>query len=201
MKPVSRVEGRAYPLGMANVDTDTIIPAEYLKTISRSGLGEHAFSAVRREPGNVFADPDCRGAPILIAGANFGCGSSREHAVWALLDLGILAIIAPGFSDIFAGNAFKNGMLTVELADDLVDRLLQVARRQPICIDLEAMTVTTTAGDRLAFSLDPFRRECLMKGIDEIGLTLASEAAIEQYEAKSDLLRWARPASFSERYV
>ncbi len=108
MKPVSTITGRAIPFGRKNVDTDVIISAEWLKTISREGLGEGAFASVRTEAGNVFDDPDFAGAPILIAGDNFGCGSSREHAAWALLDMGVTAVIAPGFSDIFAGNAFKN---------------------------------------------------------------------------------------------
>ncbi len=115
MTAITSVEGRAYPLGLKNVDTDVIIPAEYLKTITRLGLGSHAFETIRAQPGNVFDDPAYAGAPIIIAGDNFGCGSSREHAAWALLDLGVKAVIAPGFSDIFLGNAFKNGIITVTL--------------------------------------------------------------------------------------
>ncbi|MFM2237613.1 MAG: 3-isopropylmalate/(R)-2-methylmalate dehydratase small subunit, partial [Pseudomonadota bacterium] len=110
MQPISNVNGKAYPLGLKNVDTDIIIPAEWLKTISRSGLGKGAFQALRGVEGNVFDDPAYTGAPILIAGDNFGCGSSREHAAWAMADLGISAVIAPSFSDIFSGNAFKNGL-------------------------------------------------------------------------------------------
>ena len=113
MKAIRRVVGRAYPLGRKNVDTDVIIAARHLKTIKRAGLGQHAFETIRAESGNVFADPAYAGAPILIAGDNFGCGSSREHAAWALVDMGISAVIAPSFSDIFSGNAFKNGILTV----------------------------------------------------------------------------------------
>ena len=115
MNPVATVEGRAYPFGLKNVDTDVIIPAHYLKTITRIGLGAGAFETIRREAGNVFDDPAYAGAPILIAGDNFGCGSSREHAAWALTDMGVKAEIAPSFSDIFSGNAFKNGILTVVL--------------------------------------------------------------------------------------
>ena len=115
MRVVSPIEGRAYPLGLANVDTDLIIPASHLKTVSRSGLGACAFEMLRDTPGNLFADPIFHGAPILIAGDNFGCGSSREHAAWALTDMGIRAIIAPSFSDIFSSNAFKNGIATVVL--------------------------------------------------------------------------------------
>ena len=185
MKSVTAVEGRAYPLGRANVDTDIIIPAEHLKTIAREGLGRFAFAAIRAEPGNVFDDPAHAGAPILIAGDNFGCGSSREHAVWAMMDLGIEAVVAPGFSDIFASNAFKNGLVTVALPQAAVDRLMEVAKEQPIRIDLETMSVTTPYQDRFAFALDPFRRDCLMRGLDEIGLTLESEAAISAYEMRS----------------
>jgi len=185
VNPVTAVEGRAYPLGRANIDTDIIIPAAHLKTIAREGLGRFAFETIRAEPGNVFDDLAYAGAPILIAGDNFGCGSSREHAVWAMLDLGIEAVIAPGFSDIFASNAFKNGLVTVALPKAAVDRLMAVAKAQPIRIDLETMTVTTPYQDRFAFALDPFRRDCLMRGLDEIGLTLESEAAISAYEARS----------------
>jgi 3-isopropylmalate/(R)-2-methylmalate dehydratase small subunit len=185
MKGVTAVEGRALPLGRSNVDTDIIIPAEHLKTITREGLGRFAFETIRAEPGNLFDDPAFAGAPILIAGDNFGCGSSREHAVWAMLDFGIQAVIAPGFSDIFAGNAFKNGLVTVALPESAVDRLLAVAKEQPLRIDLETMTVTTPFQDRFAFVLDPFRRDCLMQGLDEIALTLREEAAIAAWEARA----------------
>ena len=182
MKPVIRVQGGAYPLGSANIDTDCIIAAEHLKTTSRTGLGAHAFAALRRGQRTVFDDPAYAGARILIAGANFGCGSSREHAVWALMDLGIAAVVAPSFSDIFAGNAFKNGLLTVAVDPSVVDRLIVVAQREPITIDLETMTITTPFQDRFEFELDPFRRICLLEGTDEIALTLAKEAAITAYE-------------------
>jgi len=188
MRGVAAVEGRAYPLGRANVDTDIIIPAEHLKTIAREGLGRFAFAAIRAEPGNVFDDPAFAGASILIAGDNFGCGSSREHAVWAMLDLGIKAVIAPGFSDIFASNAFKNGLVTAVLPQAAVDRLMAAAKDQPIRVDLETMNVTTPFQDRFAFAMDPFRRDCLMRGLDEIGLTLESEAAIAAYEARTSVL-------------
>ena len=176
--------GRAYPFGRANVDTDVIIPAEHLKTTTREGLGRHAFETVRAEPGNVFDDPAFAGAPLVIAGDNFGCGSSREHAVWALADMGVRAVIAPSFSDIFSGNAFKNGVVAAALPQDQVDRLLAVARDGgEVTVDLETMTVTTDRQDRFPFALDPFRRDCLMSGQDEIGLTLQSEAAIAAHEA------------------
>jgi 3-isopropylmalate/(R)-2-methylmalate dehydratase small subunit len=199
MRSVHRVEGRAIPLGLANIDTDIIIPASHLKTVSREGLGVHAFEALRAEPGNVFDDPRYRGAPILIAGDNFGCGSSREHAAWALLDMGIGAVIAPGFSDIFGGNAFKNGIVAVTLEPEAVERLLAIAPDHPICIDVEAMIVSAPTGETFTFTLDPFRRECLLKGVDEIGLTLSREAAIAAYEAKAPMLSWMVPRPSAER--
>ena len=184
MKAVDSIEGRAIPFGAKNVDTDVIIPAKWLKTISRAGLGKGAFETVRAEPGNIFDDPDYKGAPILIAGDNFGCGSSREHAAWALADLGIEAVIAPSFSDIFSGNAFKNGLLTVVLPQDAVDRLLEVAKTHPIHIDLDSQTVTTPFQDRFGFEIDPFRKHCLAEGLDEIGLTLALSDRIATYEGQ-----------------
>lgn len=183
MTPVRIVEGKAYPLGRKNVDTDVIIPAPYLKTISRIGLGRGAFESLRAEPGNVIDDPAYAGAPILIAGDNFGCGSSREHAAWALLDMGITAVIAPSFSDIFSGNAVKNGIVPVVLPQAAVDRLMEVAKDQPITVDLESCTVTTPFQDRFSFEIDPFRRDCLLGGLDEVGLTLAQDARISAFEA------------------
>ena len=184
MQPLDRVEGRAVPLGLKNVDTDIIIPAKWLKTISREGLGAGAFETLRAEPGNVIDDPTYAHAPVLIAGDNFGCGSSREHAAWALGDLGIRVVIAPSFSDIFSGNAVKNGILPVVLPQAAVDRLLAVAREGlPVTIDLETQTVTTPYQDRFTFALDPFRRECLLGGLDEVGLTMARSQAIAAFEA------------------
>ena len=183
MTPVTTIEGRAYAFGRANVDTDVIIPARWLKTITRSGLAMGAFESVRTEAGNVFDDPAFVGAPVLIAGDNFGCGSSREHAAWALDDMGIKAVIAPSFSDIFSSNAFKNGLLTVVLPQAAVDRLMEVAAAgDPIHIDLAAQTVTTRFQDRFAFDIDPFRKACLLEGTDEVGLTLASADRIATYE-------------------
>jgi len=182
MDKVSTIHGRAIPLGLKNVDTDVIIPAHWLKTVSREGLGEGAFETIRQTPGNPFDVEDFAGAPILIAGDNFGCGSSREHAAWAMLDMGLAAVIAPSFSDIFSGNAFKNGILAVELPQEQVDRLLEVAKNHPITIDLENQVVTTPFQDRFAFELDPFRKHCLLNGLDEIGLTLERDAAIENHE-------------------
>ena len=183
MDAVTQVSGRAYPWGAKNVDTDVIIPAHWLKTITREGLGQHAFETVRADPDNIFDDPRHAGSPILIAGDNFGCGSSREHAAWALADMGVKAVIAPSFSDIFSGNAFKNGIVTVVLPQDAIDRLLEAAEDQPITIDLETMTVTTPYQDRYPFPLDAFRRACLMEGLDEIGLTLARDTAISKFES------------------
>ena len=184
MQPVSQIEGRAIPLGRKNVDTDVIIPARWLKTITREGLGKGAFENLRAEPGNPFDDPRFERAPILIAGDNFGCGSSREHAAWALLDLGITCVIAPSFSDIFASNAFKNGVLTVVLPQDQVDRLLEVAQTDAIHVDLENQTVTTPFQDRFEFAIDSFRKHCLIEGLDEVGLTLKRGDAITAYETR-----------------
>jgi len=181
--PITTVSGRAYPWGAKNIDTDVIIPAHWLKTTTRKGLGRGAFETVRAVPGNVFDDPRYAGAPVLIAGDNFGCGSSREHAAWALADMGLRAVIAPSFSDIFSGNAFKNGIVPVVLPQQAVDRLLQAAVDGDVTVDLETMTVTTDYQDRFAFALDPFRRRCLMEGLDEIGLTLAQDTAISKFES------------------
>lgn len=184
MEPLIRVEGRAVPLGLKDVDTDIIIPAKWLKTISREGLGRGAFETIRAEPGNVFDDPAFAGANLLIAGDNFGCGSSREHAAWALGDMGIRVVIAASFSDIFSGNAVKNGILPVVLPQEAVDRLLEVAREGvAISVDLEHQTVTTPYQDRFTFALDPFRRDCLLGGLDEVGLTMARGQAISGFEA------------------
>ena len=184
MEPVNQVEGRAIPFGLKNADTAIIIPARWLKTVTREGLGRGAFEALRADPENVFDKPQFKGAPILIAGDNFGCGSSREHAAWALLDMGVKAVIASSFSDIFSGNAFKNGILTVVLPQEQVDRLMEVAETDPIAIDLEHQTVTTPFQDRFTFEIDPFRKYCLQGGLDEVALTLKRDAAIAAYEAR-----------------
>jgi 3-isopropylmalate dehydratase small subunit len=196
MEPVREVDGRAYPLGVKNVDTDMIIAAEWLKTVSRQGLGAGAFAALRREPGNVFDDPAYAGSPILIAGDNFGCGSSREHAAWALADMGVRAVIAPSFSDIFSGNAFKNGIVTVVLPQAAIDRLMAVAQTDTIHVDLDSQTVTTPFQDRFEFPMDPFRKHCLMNGLDEVGLTMAQGEAIASFEARDAQARpWLVPAA------
>ena len=191
MEAVRQVEGRAYPFGRKNVDTDLIIPAAWLKTVTREGLGRGAFEAVRTEPGNVFDDPEFAGAPIIVAGDNFGCGSSREHAAWALLDMGVKAVIAPSFSDIFAGNAYKNGIVTVVLPQDAIDRLMEVAQTDPVTIDVEAQTVTTPFQDRWRFEMDPFRKLCLVEGKDDVDITLESGDAISAFEARQrEILPW-----------
>ena len=184
MTPFSRVEGPAIPLGLANVDTDMIIAAVHLKTLSRAGLGRFAFETIRAKPGNMFDDPAYAGAPILVAGDNFGCGSSREHAAWALVDMGVRAVIAPSFSDIFAGNATKNGIALATLDPPQVERLLDAAKSGPLWVDLRSMEAGGHNGQPFPFTMDPFRRHCLLNGLDEIALTLASEAKIAAYEAR-----------------
>ncbi|WP_164118145.1 3-isopropylmalate dehydratase small subunit [Sphingorhabdus sp. Alg239-R122] len=194
MKAISKVSGRAIPFGRKNVDTDIIIPARWLKTTTREGMGKGAFETVRREAGNVFDDPEYAGSPILIAGDNFGCGSSREHAAWALLDMGIAAVIASGFSDIFSSNAFKNGILTIELPQSAIDRLMEVSMTDPVDIDLDSQSVTTPFQDRFEFQIDPFRKHCLMNGLDEVGMTMAQDDAIATYEERLMLEKpWQQP--------
>ncbi|MEE4452523.1 3-isopropylmalate dehydratase small subunit [Novosphingobium resinovorum] len=185
MQAINHVAGKAIPFGRKNVDTDVIIPAHWLKTITREGLGKGAFESVKLEEGNVFTDPANAGAPILIAGDNFGCGSSREHAAWALLDMGVTCVIAPSFSDIFSGNAFKNGILTVALPQEAIDRLMEVALTDPIDIDLDTQSVTTPFQDRFPFEIDAFRKHCLLNGLDEVGLTMAQGDTIATYEGKA----------------
>jgi 3-isopropylmalate/(R)-2-methylmalate dehydratase small subunit len=187
MQPVSIIEGKAYPLGLKNIDTDVIIPAHWLKTISRTGLGAGAFETIRKVDGNIFDNPAYSGAPILIAGDNFGCGSSREHAAWALGDLGICCVLAPSFSDIFSGNAFKNGIVTVVLPQAAIDRLMTVALTDTIHVDLENQTVTTPFQDRYTFEIDAFRKHCLLNGLDEIGMTLAMDDKISSYEKRASV--------------
>ena len=191
MEPVSRVAGRAIPLDRANVDTDQISPARYLKRIERTGYGPFAFEAWRADPDFVLNDPAYEGAPILLAKHNFGSGSSREHAVWAIAGLGVRALIAPSFADIFRNNCFQGGILTVELPEADVDALMRRSREDPaaeVAVDLEAQTVT--AGDReLRFDIDPFRKHRLLRGLDDIGMTLAYEDDVARFEAaRSPLL-------------
>lgn len=196
MTPLDKVEGRAIPFGLKNIDTDVIIPAHWLKTTTREGMGRGAFEAIRKDPDNLFDSAEYKGAPILIAGDNFGCGSSREHAAWALGDLGIRVVIAPSYSDIFSGNAVKNGILPVVLPQAAIDRLMEVATTDPVFVDLEHQTVTTQFQDRFTFDIDPFRKMCLLEGLDEISLTEKSDAAIGAYEKQLDADRpWMRPAA------
>ncbi|MFZ4687622.1 MAG: 3-isopropylmalate dehydratase small subunit [Polymorphobacter sp.] len=184
MQAFTTLTGTAIPFGAENVDTDVIIPARFLKTVTRTGLGKSAFTVIRQDPDNIFDSERNKGAPILIAGDNFGCGSSREHAPWALADMGIRTVIAPSFADIFSGNAFKNGLLLVALPQDQIDRLMEIAATDPITIDLENQVVTTPYQDRFSFELDPFRKHCLLNGLDEIGLTVAMDADIGRHEAR-----------------
>jgi 3-isopropylmalate/(R)-2-methylmalate dehydratase small subunit len=172
------IEGPTLPLLLDNVDTDQIIAAEHLKKLTRKGLGRHAFESLKPSC-PALKDPSCERAPIILAGRNFGCGSSREHAIWAILDMGVRAIIAPSFSDIFGGNAFKNGLLTVVLPSASISKIERC--KSDIMINLEAGTVR--AGSlSFSFEIDPFSRECLMLGLDEIGITLRYEREISNYE-------------------
>ena len=193
MEPFTKLEGVAAPLNMINVDTDMIIPKQYLKTIHRTGLGKALFDELRHNPdGSEIADfvlnkPAYRHAQILVAGENFGCGSSREHAPWALLDFGIRCVIASSFADIFYGNCFKNGILPIKLPQEDVDKLMDDAMRGAnarITIDLEAQEIRGPDGGCIKFEVDPFRKQCLLNGWDDIGLTMRSEDKISSYEAK-----------------
>ena len=193
MEAFTVLEGKVAPLDRVNVDTDQIIPKQYLKTIKRTGLREGLFTDWRYtndgSPVDSFVlnQPRYDGASILLARDNFGCGSSREHAPWALLDYGFRCIIAPSFADIFFNNCFKNGMLPVALQNAEVDRLFQEVEAQPgyhLTVDLAAQTVTTPSGASFRFAVDPFRKDCLLNGLDEIGLTLQHAADIDAYEQR-----------------
>jgi 3-isopropylmalate/(R)-2-methylmalate dehydratase small subunit len=181
---MDRIRGIAIPFGRANVDTDLIIPSQYMKTVGREGLGKGAFAPLRGEPGNMFAEPRHADAPILIAGANFGCGSSREHAVWALIDMGLKAVIAPSFGEIFENNALRNGLLAARVAEPEVGTLMAEARDGEVEIDVEAGIVTSPGGARFRFALDPFRRRCLIEGLDELALTESHAPAIAAFEER-----------------
>jgi 3-isopropylmalate/(R)-2-methylmalate dehydratase small subunit len=202
MQAFTEHTGLVAPLDRANVDTDAIIPKQFLKAIGRTGFGPYLFDEWRYldrgEPGQdcsrrplnpefVLNQPRYRGASILLARANFGCGSSREHAPWALLDYGFRAILAPSFADIFYNNCFKNGILPVVLGEAQVDQLFQEVQATPgyaLRVSLAAQTVTTPAGTALRFEVDPYRKHCLLNGLDEIGLTLRHAEAIRAYEAR-----------------
>ncbi len=194
MDKFTHLTGIAAPLPMVNVDTDMIIPKQFLKTIKRSGLGVNLFDEMRYDaegreiPDFVLNQPAYRNAQILIAGANFGCGSSREHAPWALLDFGIRCVIAPSFADIFHGNCFKNGILPVALPQDQVDALMDDAHKGAnarVEVDLPAQTVTGTDGTVYPFAVDAFQKHCLLNGLDDIGLSLTKLSAIEAFEAQA----------------
>jgi len=192
MQPLKHLEAIAAPLPILNVDTDMIIPKQFLKTVKRTGLGTNLFDEMRfKDDGSevedfVLNNEPYRKAGILISGDNFGCGSSREHAPWALLDFGIKCVIAPSFADIFYNNCFKNGMLPMKLPKDQVEILMQYASEQsnPVMkVDVENQEIIA-GNHRFSFELDPFRKKCLLEGLDDIGLTLEKKAAIDSYESK-----------------
>ena len=187
MEPFRKLRGKVLPLDRADVDTDQIIPAKYLKRIERTGFGQFAFDAWRKDPAFVLNDRRYAGAQILVTGPNFGCGSSREHAPWALQDMGLRAIIAPSFADIFRNNCAKIGLLTVVLPQDSIDRLIARAEDSPgweMEVDLETQTVTLGNGKSRQFDIDPFVKQCLIEGLDDISLTLQEGEVIEAYESR-----------------
>jgi 3-isopropylmalate/(R)-2-methylmalate dehydratase small subunit len=193
MEKFEKLTGVAAPMPLINVDTDMIIPKQFLKTIQRSGLGKNLFDEMRYDSeGNEVADfvlnrPAYRDAKILVAGENFGCGSSREHAPWALLDFGIRCVIAPSFADIFFHNCFKNGILPIVLPQEDVDKLMDDAERGAnavVTIDLENQVITGPDGGSIAFEVDAFRKHCLLNGLDDIGLTMEKAAAIDVFESR-----------------
>ena len=201
MEKFTTLTGVAAPMPLVNIDTDMIIPKQFLKTIQRSGLGKNLFDEMRftqdgqEIPDFVLNQPAYRSAQILVAGDNFGCGSSREHAPWALLDFGIRCVISTSFADIFYNNCFKNGILPVVLPQDAVDHLMDDARKGAnarISVDLDSQTVTASDGKTFNFEVDAFKKHCLMNGLDDIGLTLEKASAIDSFEKKNATLRpWA----------
>ena len=191
MQPFTRLRSTAVPLRAENVDTDQIIPARYLTAVTKAGMGDGLFAAWRYEtdgspkPDFVLNVPDYRGAEILIAGRNFGSGSSREHAVWALTEHGFRAVISPGFADIFYNNSLKNGLLPITLPEDTVNMLLDLSEEQPdirLHVDLAAQTVSLPDGQQATFAIDPYRKLCLLQGLDDLGYLLAQDEAITAYE-------------------
>ncbi|MHC8495175.1 3-isopropylmalate dehydratase small subunit [Thalassospira sp. SM2505] len=193
MDKFTKLTGVAAPLPMINVDTDMIIPKQFLKTIKRSGLGKNLFDEMRYDdngneiPDFVLNKPAYRNAQILVSGDNFGCGSSREHAPWSLLDFGIRCVIAPSFADIFYNNCFKNGILPIRLPHEDVDKLMADAERgsnATVTIDLEKQEITGPDGGCIKFEVEEFRKHCLLNGLDDIGLTLQKGDAINEFEAK-----------------
>ncbi|MDO5614267.1 MAG: 3-isopropylmalate dehydratase small subunit [Paracoccus sp. (in: a-proteobacteria)] len=199
MQNFTTLTGIAAPMPLVNIDTDMIIPKQFLKTIQRSGLGKNLFDELRYDaqgkenPDFVLNQPAWREAQIIVAGDNFGCGSSREHAPWALLDFGIRCVISTSFADIFFNNCFKNGILPVVLPQEAVDALMDDARNGSnarLTVDLAAQTVTGADGTAYAFDIDPHRKHCLLNGLDDIGLTMEKSAAIDDYESR---MAQARP--------
>ncbi|HCK19940.1 MULTISPECIES: 3-isopropylmalate dehydratase small subunit [Thalassospira] len=193
MEKFTKLTGVAAPLPMINVDTDMIIPKQFLKTIKRSGLGKNLFDEMRYDdngneiPDFVLNKPAYRNAQILVSGDNFGCGSSREHAPWSLLDFGIRCVIAPSFADIFYNNCFKNGILPIRLPQEDVDKLMADAERganATVTVDLEKQEITGPDGGCIKFEVEEFRKHCLLNGLDDIGLTLQKADAINDFEAK-----------------
>ncbi|MDO5757698.1 MAG: 3-isopropylmalate dehydratase small subunit [Rhodobacterales bacterium] len=198
MEKFQKLSGIAAPMPMINIDTDMIIPKQFLKTIKRSGLGVNLFDEMRYDDdGNEIADfvlnkPAYREAEILVAGENFGCGSSREHAPWAIKDFGIRCVIAPSFADIFHNNCFKNGILPIVLPQEQVDILMTEAAKGAnarIEIDLEAQTVTTSEGEVISFEVDAFKKHCLLEGLDDIGLTMEKATSIDTFESSAGTAR------------
>jgi 3-isopropylmalate/(R)-2-methylmalate dehydratase small subunit len=201
MEPFKTLTSLAAPLDRTNVDTDQIIPKQFLKRIERTGYGDFLFFDWRQTPSGdpipdfVLNDPRYKGAQILIAGKNFGCGSSREHAAWALSDFGFRAVIAPTFADIFYSNAGKNGIVLVRLSEAEIDTLLQNAQSIPnyqLTVSLEDQTVTDSRGFKAKFEIDPFRKFCLIEGLDDIGLTLRHESALDEFETQHDQAGWLK---------
>src|SRR4051794_1869689 len=200
MEKFTTLTGVAAPMKITNVDTDMIIPKQYLKTIARTGLGKGLFAEMRyREDGSenpdfVLNKPAYRRAQIIVAGDNFGCGSSREHAPWALLDFGIRCVISTSFADIFYNNCFKNGILPIVVSPEDLEKLFDDADRgsnATLTVDLEKQEISGPDGGTVKFDLDPFRKHCLMNGLDDIGLTLEKKSRIEDYEAKLAQREWA----------
>lgn len=192
MEPFKQINGIVMPLKRANVDTDAIIPAHYLKSIKRTGFADALFGNLRYkkdgtpDPNFVLNEPRYKNASVLLASENFGCGSSREHAPWALKDYGFRCIIAPSFADIFYNNCFNNGILPIKLPEEQVNELFEEVDNEPgfrLRVDLEGQTVTAPGGRVFSFEIDPFKRDCLLKGLDNIGLTLSHDDLISQYEA------------------
>ena len=191
MKKFKKIKGIAAPLPMINIDTDMIIPKQFLKTIKRSGLGKNLFHELRYDlNGNIRNDfvlnwDPYQKASILITGENFGCGSSREHAPWSLLDFGFRCIISPSFADIFFNNCFKNGILPIKLLQEKINYLLKEAENKKLLtIDLKNQTITSESGEKINFNIDPFRKKCLLEGLDDIALTLEKSEKIYDYELK-----------------